>query len=229
MKLVFSGLENSLHINAGQISVLQIASKPLFARICQSLFAEDDIDNLEPFSLWDNDGKELNIKQNTMPVLNPFDLPWHDKGLKEALYKNMTERLDENDALKNEVEAAHRQFIQLLSQLSLSYNANYTFNLDWTLSQSLKAFGFCIDRQDVETLFDNLIRFIEFISDICYKKPLFFVNLDKFLTNELLLEFKNLVFFYNIPVVILSQGKEDLSAISDENLYIDLDLLEYCK
>lgn len=37
MKLVFSGLENSLELTAGETSVLQVENSALFARIASSL------------------------------------------------------------------------------------------------------------------------------------------------------------------------------------------------
>ena len=111
-------------------------------------------------------------KNTFLPIVNLFDLPWNDRSLVAALYKQIDFQMKEDNEVRQQIEATHRDFEQLIGYLSLSLNANYSFDLEWSLNQSLKAYSFGINRDDSISLLDNLIRFIEFLHDICYKKVL---------------------------------------------------------
>lgn len=226
MKLSFSGLENSLEIIPGRISILQIESVPLFSRICQSLLCSDGFQITESFSLWNEKGKEVLAKNTFLPIVNLFDLPWNDRSLVTALYKQIDFHMKEDDEVRQQIEAIHREFERLIGCLSLSLNANYSFDLEWSLSQSLKAYSFGINRDDSISLLDNLIRFIEFLHDICYKKVLLLVNPEKFLTENELLELEAQLFFHNLPALFLVQGSREIQLLNSQNLFVDQEFLE---
>ena len=119
-----------------------------------------------------------------------------------------------------------QEFERLVVDLSLRFNAHYSFGLEWSLHQSLKACSFGINRSDSVSLFDNLIRFIEFIHDICYRRVLLFVNLEKFLTKNELLELEYQLFFHNLPALFLVQGNEDIYLRNPRKLFIDQEFFE---
>ena len=172
MKLSFFGFENTLEILPGRVSVLQIESIPLFTRVCQSLLGSRQRDCLESFTLWDEKGKEISSKNAFLPIVNPFDLPWRDRGMLVALYGRMDSLIKENETVRREIEEAHQKFESLISRVGFELNSSYSFGLEWELSQALKAYSFGVDRSDSVTLLENLIRFIEFMNDICYRKIL---------------------------------------------------------
>ena len=99
MKLSFSGFENVLEIVPGQISVLQIESIQLFTRVCQSIFGLGESEVLESFSLWSDDGKELSKKNSFLSIVDPFNLPWRDRGLISALYDQVEQYMKEDDEI----------------------------------------------------------------------------------------------------------------------------------
>lgn len=227
MKLSFSGFENVLEITPGRVSVLQIESVSLFARVCQSLICLKENEAPEPFSLWDDDGKELSSKKSFLSIVDPFNLPWRDRGLLSALFEQIDERMREDEIIRRQIEATHQQFEHLVNNLSLRLNANYSFGLEWDMTQSLKAYSFGIDRSDSISLFDNLIRFIEFVHDICYKKVLLFVNLEKFLTKNELLELESQLFFHNLSALFLVQGSKEIPFLNSKKLLIDQEFFEF--
>lgn len=227
MKLSFSGLENTLDITPGRISILQVESISLFARVCQSLFVTTEEDRLESFTVWDDKGKEIASKNAFLPVVNPFDLPWRDRGLLTALYNQLDSLMKEDDVVRQEIEVAHQQLEHLVKGLSFQLNSHYSFGIEWDLSQALKAYSFGIDRSESVTLFDNLIRFIEFLHDICYRKTLVFVNIEKFLTKSELLELETQLFFHNIAALFLVQGADGIELTNSRKLVVDQEFLEY--
>lgn len=227
MKLSFMGLENTLDIAPGRVSVLQIESVKLFARICQSLLNSNQSDRLEDFSLWDDNGREVSAKSVFFPIVDPFKLPWYDRAIVAALYEQMKNYLWEDETIRAEVEQAHQYFEHLICDLSLRMNASYSFEAEWDLNQSLKAYSFGIDRSDSVSLLDNLIRFIELIHDIGSKKVLLFINLEKFLTEEELLELENQLFFHDLRALMLVQGSVGIHLRNPIKLFIDQEFLEY--
>ena len=121
MKLSFSGLENVLEITPGRVSVLQIESISLFARVCQSLICLDEDKILEPFSLWSDDERELTAKNNFLSIVDPFNLPWHDRGLISALYRQIEEYIKEDDEIRLLIETNHHQFEHLISDFEFTF------------------------------------------------------------------------------------------------------------
>lgn len=227
MKLSFSGLENALDITPGRVSILQIESISLFTRVCQSLFTMHEEDRLESFTVWDDNGKEIASKNAFLSVVNPFDLPWRDRGLLTALYNQLDCLMKEDDIVRQEIESAHQRLEHLVKGLSLQLNSHYSFGIEWDLSQALKAYSFGIDRSDSVTLLDNLIRFIEFLHDVCYRKTLVFVNIEKFLTKSELLELETQLFFHNVAALFLVQGVDDIKLANSRKLVVDQEFLEY--
>lgn len=227
MRLSFSGLENALDITPGRVSILQIESISLFARVCQSLFIASEEDRLESFTIWDDNGKEIASKNAFLSVVNPFDLPWRDRGLLTALYNQLDCLMKEDDIARQEIESAHQRLEHLLKSLSLQLNSHYSFGIEWDLSQALKAYSFGIDRSDSVTLLDNLIRFIEFLHDVCYRKTLVFVNIEKFLTKYELFELETQLFFHNVAALFLVQGADDINLANSRKLVVDQEFLEY--
>lgn len=226
MKLTFSGFENSLEIASGQISILQIESIGLFSRVCQSLFSVDEREVLESFSVWNEKEEEVPPKNAFLKVFDPFNLPWGERSIVTSLYEQIDGIMKEDDNIRQKIEAAHYEFENLISELSLRLNGNYSFALEWGISQSLKAYSFGINRDDSIRLFDNLIHFIEMLHDISFKRTLVFVNLEKFLTKNELIELEKQVFFHNIAVLLLIQGCEKLPFEGAKKLYVDQDFLE---
>lgn len=226
MKLSFTGFENTLDILPGRISVLQIESIHLFSRVCQSLLEQGRQEPLEPFSLWSDDGKELSKLNSFLSVANLFNLPWQNRALLTSLYERIDRLIKEDDLLRQKIESSHQEFEHLIIDASLRLNGSYLFGTDWSVSQSLKAYSFIINRSDSSTLFDNLIRFIEFVHDVALEKILIFVNLEKFLTKNELIEFETQLFFHNIPALVLVQGNKKLPLKNSKNLFIDQEFLE---
>lgn len=229
MKLVLNGFENSLKISSGELSILRLESVTLFSRIVQSLFSAEPATCLEPFSLWDAEGKELRPKDYFLPLLNPFDLPWDDKGLTSSLFRNFEMLIKEDEVLRTELELLSARCEQLVCEASLGLRGSYGLGLQWSLARFLKSQAFGVDRSDAIMPLDNLIRFIELLKDSQCKKILVFMNLEKFLTQEELLELENQLFFHNLPALLLMQGSCAIATKRGHELFVDQDFLEFIK
>ena len=86
MRLVFSGFENPLELEAGEVSVFEIENGALFARVAASLKLGCGRYALEPYSFWDEE-REIMPKDALMLISDPLSLPLDDKGFLSVVVK----------------------------------------------------------------------------------------------------------------------------------------------
>lgn len=226
MKLVFSGLENAVELEAGTASVLQVENQGLFARLVRSIASAGGRYALEPYSLWDEDC-EIKPKDAFLVITDPINLPWDDKTFLAAITKKIEREFIEDEDLRREVEASENLIRDRLASLNLAMNADFTFGLEWDLKRYLKFAGFGVALQDESSYLDNLLNFLSFALDAGCKKSLVFVNLKTFLTKNELKTFYEQVFFSKISVLLLENKKDTISYGHERKLTVDLQFLEH--
>lgn len=104
MKLVLSGLENSVEISPGIVTTLQVENGALFARVAQSLVSLEGRMAQEPFTLWEGDA-EVKPSSALLVAPNVFDLPWDDRALMGEVLKRIEREFLEDEDLRRAIEA----------------------------------------------------------------------------------------------------------------------------
>lgn len=226
MKLVFSGLENSVELLAGETAVLQVENPALFARIVGSLKTGLGRQALEPYSLW-NGEDEISPSNALMVVPDVLSLPWDDRSFMTAVTKRIEREFLEDEDLRLKIEVAERIIEDHLGSLNLGFNADLGFGLEWDLKRYLKFLGFGVAVQEDKSLLDNLLNFLSFALDAGCRKTIVFANLKTFLTENELQAFYEHVFFLKLSVLLL-ENKPDTKLYEHEHkLTVDLQFLEY--
>lgn len=227
MKVCFSGFDNPIHISEGHVTTLQISNQMLFARICQSLLSGNGEKALEPYTLWDDNDEPLSPQAAFIPIANPFDLPIKHRSLggkiASRLYCEML--LDEN--VRQELQGFHDKTTSIINILSMQFNANYAFELEWDLARYLKTFDFGLDISDDAPLFDNLINFIDLGADMAINEVLLFMNLKTFLTKKELQQFTERVFFHKMKVLLLENQHAIIYNDLESKMTVDQHFIEY--
>lgn len=226
MKLVFSGLENSLELTAGETSVLQVENSALFARIASSLRTGLGRQAMEPYSLWEDD-VEVKPGSALMVVPDALNLPWDDRAFMTAITKRVEREFLEDEDLRMQVEEAERAIKMRLSGLNLGFNADLEFGLEWDLKRYLKFFGFGAAPQEDKSFLDNLLNFLSFALDAGCRKTIVFVNLKTFLTENELQMLYDHVFFLKLSLLLLENKKDTMSYGHEHKLTVDLQFLEH--
>ena len=226
MKLVFSGFENPLELEAGETSVLQVENGALFARVASSLKSGCGHYALEPYSFWDEE-REVMPKDALMFVSDPLSLPWDDKTLLSAVVKQIEREFLEDEDLRMEVEEAEGALRQKLELLDMGFNADIGFALEWDLKRYLKFLGFGIAFQEEKTFLDNLLNFLSYALDAGCKKVICLVNLKTFLTKNELEQLYEHIFFLKLRVLLLENKHDDSSYEHERKIAIDLQFLEH--
>lgn len=226
MRLVFSGFENSLELEAGEASVFEIENAALFARMAASLKSGCGRYALEPYSFWDEE-REIMPKDALMLISDPMSLPWDDKGFLSAVMKQVERELLEDEELRMEVEGIERALRQRLELLDMGFNADIGFALEWDLKRYLKFLGFGIAFQEEKTFLDNLLNFLSYVLDAGCKKVICFVNLKTFLTKNELEQLYEHIFFLKLKVLLLENKHDNSSYEHEQKMAIDLQFFEY--
>lgn len=227
MKLSFAGLDHSIAFNAKHVVVVQISSKALFARICQSLLSGKGESAVEPYSIWDDEGQEVTSSKAFIPIINPFDLPWKHKSLMGMIPKQIEGILLQDENQRTELQALGSELESAIARIGFQLNADYAFKIEWMLGNHLKAFGFDIDVPEGASLLDNLIQLIDLAADANINETLLFVNLKTFLLKTELIELYSRLNFREIKAILLENQEAEASGEFEQKVVIDRDFIEY--
>ena len=226
MRIAFYGLEKSIELTPGRVSVLQVENQALFTRLCSSLRSGEGEGSLEPYSLW-NEDVEVKPGDAFLFVDSPFDLPWDDRALAGEMSKRFEKLFLEDEELRGRVDRAAQQMAADIASLGLSMHAGYGFGIEWDVRKFIRAFGFGVDRSQQNTILDSLIDFMSLALDAGLKKPLVFVNLKTFLTESELKSLYEHAFFTSLSVLLLENKVDENVYEHEDKRAIDLQFLEY--
>lgn len=228
MKLCFAGIETPIVICSQSVAVLQIENRALFSRICQSLLSYEGEDAIEPYAMWEEDGKPIAPKGAYMLIPTPLELPWKHKLLLGGLHLRLEEMMSEDYCVRDELERAGLKLSELVTQLGFQLNADYAFALEWNMRNYLKAFDFRVDIEEDARLFENLMQFFDHAADMRIDIALVFVGLKSFLQDEELAMLYERAFFLGIKLLLLENAGSEFALEGEEKVIIDQDFLE-CK
>lgn len=227
MRISFEGFENPVDIAQRGITALHIESKAVFARVCNSLITLKGANAVERYSIWDDDGCEINPANAFMVIVNPFDLPWKHKNMMGALYSKLEGELLIDEELRQELQCLGSSMESTVHKLGLQLNANYGFGVEWNLSSYLKAFSYEVELFDTASLFDNLISFIDLGADMAIDKVFVFINLKTFLTKNELIGLNERLFFLNLRALLIENHQSKCYKDCEKKYTIDRDFVEY--
>lgn len=224
MRLLIEGLD-AVEIGGGPVGVLEVHDKRLFARVCRSLISEQGEAALEPYSLWDAEGGKLSARNAILAAVDPFDLPWGDRALLGDLQDVVEEMYAADDQARRRIDESARRLREDVAELGLRLQSEYEFAVEWDLGKILKSFDFSVEEDPVESLLDNLIKFMKFASDIRCKQVILFVNLKSFLEKSELEEFYREAFLCDLNILLLESIPDPSCYEQERKTVIDLDFL----
>lgn len=226
MKIQFSGLETPILVDSSAVTVLEIENRQLFTKVCQSLAFEQGTDGGEPYTLWDAEGKEIRVREVFLAVPNPLYLPWDARAVTSKLFDIVSNSILNNDTARNTFDNLGAQIHSFANAAELQMNANYSFTVDWSLPRLLRSFGFSADIESCETLLDQLILFMDFVTDMALKRSLLFMNLKLFLSDDEVNQLFEHIFFQQIPVLDIENIHIEQKFKHERKIWVDQDFIE---
>lgn len=225
MRLVFSGLEDSIDLDFGRVSTLQVENEALFARVARSLACGDPLSAPEPYSLWEG-GVEMNPSSSLLFVSDPLSLPWDDRSLMGEVLKRIEREFLEDEDFRREIEGLDAELSSKLLRMGFGMNSDYGFGLEWSLSRYLKSRNFGVGVRGDEPFLENLLKFLSLALDAGCEKIIVFVNLKTFLTKNDLKELFEFAFRSNLRILLLENKQDDSIHEHESKISIDLHFLE---
>lgn len=226
MRVCGLGLEAFLEIRAGVPTVLEIENSRMFARCCQSLVSGRGEDAIEPYSLWDGEGREIGSANGFLPVLSPLNLPWDDKAVVGNLHKYVRDRLYEEYEIRESIERLAHEMGGLIAQFNMQVEGEYAFDVEWDLKRYLKMLAFRPQHDESESVLDNLIRFLDTCYDVKLNRPLLFIAVKPFLSDRDIAELYERIFFLNLEVLLIESVRDARHFARESKRYVDLHFLE---
>ncbi len=227
MRIAFSGLDRPIDVADRGITMLQIESESLFARVCDSLISLKGEKAIEPYTVWTEEGGEVNPSGAFMVVVNPFDLPWKHKCMMGGLYSKLENELLIDDELRQEMIELGLALESSAHKLGFQLNANYRFGVEWNLSSYLKAFSYEVEVFDTASLLEKLISFIDLGADMSIDRVIVFINLKTFLAKNELTELQDRLFFHGIRALLLERYSSSWDEECVRKYLVDRDFVEY--
>lgn len=225
MRVVFSGLDNPMELEAGECSTLEVQSSTLFARLARSMLSGEGRYAEEPYSIWDGDA-ELKPKDALLVIDNPLQLPWDERGLMGTIIKRMEREYLEDEDLRKAVEDYQRSINSALMALGLGMNADLGFSQEWDFKRYLKFAGFGVSYQEGKSFLDNLLNFLSLALDAGEKRTFVFVNLKTFLSENDFTLFLDQVFFQKTSVLLLENKRDEHYYEHERKRLVDLHFIE---
>lgn len=225
MRVVFSGLDNPMELEAGECSTLEVQSSTLFARLARSMLSGEGRYAEEPYSIWDGDA-ELKPKDALLVIDNPLQLPWDERGLMGTIIKRMEREYLEDEDLRKAVEDYQRSINSALMALGLGMNADLGFSQEWDFKRYLKFAGFGVSYQEGKSFLDNLLNFLSLALDAGEKRTFVFVNLKTFLSENDFMLFLDQVFFQKTSVLLLENKRDEHYYEHERKRLVDLHFIE---
>lgn len=227
MRISFVGFEHPIDMTSSCVHVLQIANEALFARVVESLLSGRGARAIEPYTLWGDDGEELQPSVALITIANPFELPWRHKSLMGMLNSRIEDMLLIDEDMRFQLQELNAELCSCVNKMGFQLNADYGFKVEWRLSQYLKAFSYGIDLAGSTSLLDSLIQFIDMSADMAIKEALVFVNLKTFLTINELDDLYDRVFLRGIRILLLENHESRVHHAIERKMVVDQHFIEY--
>lgn len=227
MRISFGGFDNPVELAERGVTIFRVERECLFSRVCESLLSLKGYEAVEPYSVWDDDGREIAPRKAFLIVPNVFDLPWGHKDLLGGLYARLEEDLLLDEGLRSELQNCGEAMKGLLNRLGIQMNAEYRFGLEWNLKGYLKAFSYEVDLSNSSSILDKLISFVDLGADMQIDKVLVFVNLTTFLSEIDLTHLHQRAFFHGIRILLIENQRSVVYMDHAVVYIVDRDFIEF--
>ena len=218
--------ESEISLEPGRVATLEILNRRLYSRVVASLLSEQGEQALEPYALWEVNGKKKATRGALMVLSSLPAVPLADRMLLSKLYAKLSQALVEDVSRSVEVAQAAAHLEGLLLEQNIELWGTYRFGVEWDAAQMLKAFALRPETDSEEPLLDQLVSLFGLCADVGLQKPLVLVNAKSFFEPEDLSELASQAFFYGISLLLLESWADETKYDWEHKTLIDQWFLE---
>lgn len=226
MILKFLRFESEIALGADHVATLQVEDRQLFARMVSSLLSESGEEALEPYALWDDDGKQMSARSSLLVLDALPTVPLTDRKLLGKLHDRIARTIADDDVLAERVGSAIAVLEELLADRGNELWGTYDFAATWDSATLLKSFAFQPRAATDEPLAERLVNFFELCADIALRQTLVLVNAKSFFAENDLELIAEQSFFCGIPLLLLESWPDETQREWERKTRIDQWFLE---
>lgn len=219
------GFDLEIELDTYKAPVLFIKNKKVLKTTIQSI--NELINGLSHNDVViDHDLKMISFNKDVIMILNYFNLETYYKQIETVAYKKINEFVQDDIQEKIQIEEKVFKLGELLYNLSLDLDTEFTYNNDINIVNLLKLYSFKVDDSMLNSSYDKLLYLISAISEFDLKKVIVFVNLKSFYEEHEILEIYKLLRYKKILFICIESNNYDI--IGEEISYeIDEDFVEF--
>lgn len=204
MRLKIIGLENEISFTDDKNTVLVIENYIVLGNTIKIMndIVHYGIDSNEIVLLHNGD----NILSKANLVLDPFNININAKVILKELYKQIESNFQVDETL-HEFYNGIVHINNIIDDVLQEYNVDFEYNDDTDVQSYLKLINLKIVDLHNLSLYDQIINYLEVISELLPSQPIIFYNLLSYLSDEqikMLCNFKN----YNHLFVLFIESKD---------------------
>lgn len=169
---------------------------------------------------------DKNILSDAELLLDPFNIDLNSKKLLTSLYKTIESNLMEDEN--------HLLYFEKINNINLlvddyisEYNLEYTYQEELPFSEYLKSINLKLAIPVEATLKENLINYLEIMSELLPNKVFIFSNLLAYFSKEDIIELCKYKNYKHIPILFIEN--HDNPSLNFKRYVIDQDLYLYKK
>lgn len=226
MKLKFFRMDNIIELKPGIPFVLEIHDRTQFTQMASSIITERGEEAEAPYIIWDNKGDEIRPKKAMVLVPDLLHISIDDRILLGSLYKIISTNIENDKAISDELSRSAAALRNRLADVQTTMIGSYSFQLDWSIEQFLKAFSFAADTDKKDSLLDRCVSFLGLCADVVPNLPIFFCNLKSFFNEDELNILYETIFSLGERVFIMESWTDTITHAREAKLVIDQQFLE---
>lgn len=227
MILQFLRLGAGIELSKDSVSVMEIQSPGLYARVCQSLLSGEGEQAVEPYCLWDDDGGKANPKKSLLVLNSLPDLPYDSRPLLTKLFGHVARELETSPDVLEEVSANGNRIIAAIEDSLGGLAGEYAFTIDWSIEAFLKAFGFTLAHAEGESFVDSCIKFLGMCIDIGLDMSVVMIGGKSFFELCELQQLYDSSVFLGVSLLFVERYHDENTFNHEQKTIVDQDFLVY--
>lgn len=219
--------DKQLRLSSEVVSVIEILNKEMFSKFVESLILEEGQMGAVPYLLMDDEFNSINPKNKAIIIDSLPFINYDNKLLSNNIYTLFSTMLRSDDETLVGVNNCFYGIVENIRKYNLSTRCTYDFMIEFDEKVFMKAFCFKPLSAPRSSLLDKIIVLLNFMVDAGVNKPLFFVNLKLFLSENDLLILYEQAFLNKISLLLVEGVSDSITFDNEEKIVIDHDFIEF--
>lgn len=223
MRINCNYMENSIILENGKVSVVELENKKFFYRFIKDLYSINNGDVLEEFICLDDNNKEIALSNKIKIINDYFEFDFNSKKYNAEIIKYLSYTITDED--KNSIISLQNKLYQKINKQLNQTDIPLCISSDIDIETILKGLKIVIKQCD--DILNNLFLLIDLENILKSYNILVFINLKQYLSEKELKEFYKYAIYNDVKVLLIDSQCYHTSNEYEKKLIVDNDLVEF--